>query len=151
MPKIPMELKAPLPPKQIDPFNIIDITPDLYKEYQMVMLNSGYKKWVLNKIHKIAHGYIPGVWLGVKDNGRLVAVCAAGFGGLKDMKVIYGARIEGLAVLPDYRNRGIATMLVSEVINRCRNLGYINIYVAVHSERLAAVKVYKKVGFREVK
>jgi ribosomal protein S18 acetylase RimI-like enzyme len=121
-----------------------------YSEYQKVLLGAGYKKWVRGKITKLAVQYIPRTWLGVRVGQKLVGVCSAEFGAIRGYKQIHSARIAALAVLPKFRGNGIATSIVAAVVRELQELGYKNIYVNVHKENGAAVRVYKKAGFRKI-
>lgn len=122
-----------------------------YKEYKDVLLRSGYPSKGMGKIKARCYEYIPGAWLGLREEGRLVGVCAARFGPLKKMSVPLSASIEALAVIPEVRGKGIASMLVSHVLMSVLDAGYEKVFVAVHTERPAAVRVYEKTGFRRIK
>ena len=130
---------------------VVQIKLDDYKEYQNVLLKSGYKKWAKEKIFRVAGRFIPGMWMGVRVRGRLVGVCAAEFGPGKNVRDVFSARIAALAVMSEYRGKGFATDIVSSIIRKLYDYEYKSIYVAVHKENLPAVKVYKKCGFKKIK
>ena len=56
--------------------------------------------------------------------------------------------IEHLGVLERYRNQGIASKLLSYLIDECINLKYKNITLEVNCNNLEAIKLYKKYNFK---
>ena len=70
-----------------------------------------------------------------------------GFATLEHFPQENKGRIQNNAVLPEYRNRGIGTLLVSRCIEELRNLGVRSIIV--HTAFVpSACRVYEKAGFR---
>jgi len=57
--------------------------------------------------------------------------------------------IDGLYVLEEYRNRGIATSLLNEAINRCKKLKAKYVDINVIDENEVAKYVYKKLDFKD--
>ena len=57
--------------------------------------------------------------------------------------------LDGLYVLEEYRNQGIASKLLNEAIKRCKefNVKYIDIKVMKKNE--IAINIYKKLNFKE--
>lgn len=54
----------------------------------------------------------------------------------------------GLGVLPAFRNRGIASALIGEMVNLCDNwLRITRIELTVYTDNAAALAVYRKYGF----
>ncbi len=49
-----------------------------------------------------------------------------------------------------YRGRGIGTMLVSYLIERCREMGFESIRIVTEKDNVKAIKFFKKLGFRFV-
>lgn len=58
--------------------------------------------------------------------------------------------IENVATFPEYRRRGLASALISEVVARGKRLGYSPIRVSVFIGNDAAQRVYETAGFRVV-
>ncbi len=56
--------------------------------------------------------------------------------------------LETLAVAEDHRRRGIATALVSRLLDAFRERGMDYVSLAVPAEELAARKLYEKLGFQ---
>ena len=57
--------------------------------------------------------------------------------------------LDGLYVLEEYRNKGIATSLLNEAINRCKKLKINHIDINVFEKNEIAKKIYKKLDFME--
>lgn len=56
--------------------------------------------------------------------------------------------LDSMAVLPNYRHRGIATALLKDGIERCRQLGIAQSSMIVSPENPEAEKLYTALGFR---
>lgn len=50
----------------------------------------------------------------------------------------------------DFRNKGIGTKLLNELIDTCRKTGYWSVCVKVFAENNASIALHKKCGFRIV-
>lgn len=62
-----------------------------------------------------------------------------------------GPFVADLIVAPEYRRRGIATSLISEVAHRCRSWGYETLTLRIDSHRhLGAYELYDMLGFETV-
>ena len=59
--------------------------------------------------------------------------------------------LDSMAVLPEYRNRGVATALLKAGIERARQLGIAFATLAVSPEKPAVQRLYESVGFRFLK
>lgn len=57
--------------------------------------------------------------------------------------------LDGLYVLGEYRNHGIANSLLNEAINRCKKLNVKNIDINVMNKNKIAKDIYKKLNFIE--
>ena len=60
------------------------------------------------------------------------------------------ARLYSLAVLKEYRNRGIADRLIKDVIQRLQSLGYTSCSLEVRSKDSATKSLYSKNDFKEI-
>lgn len=60
------------------------------------------------------------------------------------------ARLEHIYVRAPFRQRGIATSLVEELISLARQLGYDRVLLDVMVTRTEAVRLYERLGFRSV-
>ncbi len=56
-------------------------------------------------------------------------------------------RVLSIGVLPEYRNRGIATGLVKQALNRFEQLGVERVRLEVRPENVAAYRLYERLGF----
>ena len=59
------------------------------------------------------------------------------------------AHITNIAVHPNYRKQGIASKLLEELINYCKNKNCTASTLEVRSSNIAAQNLYKKYGFSE--
>lgn len=57
--------------------------------------------------------------------------------------------ITNIAVLSEYRNRGIATKLINEMLNLCKEHGTTYIMLEVRESNIPAQKLYSKFNFTE--
>lgn len=58
--------------------------------------------------------------------------------------------IENMGVLPEYRSKGIGTMLMEECLKWAKSHGFQKTYVNSYFENKMAVEFYKKNGFSEI-
>ena len=58
-------------------------------------------------------------------------------------------KIEGMGVLPDFRRRGYARALMSEILTRAYIKGHTSSELVVLSSNAAAIALYEKYGFKE--
>jgi ribosomal protein S18 acetylase RimI-like enzyme len=73
-----------------------------------------------------------------------VAVCFLGFSTFAAQPLI---NIHDLAVLPEYRGRGIGRRLLQEVEGKARELGCCKLTLEVRVDNLRAKRIYENVGF----
>lgn len=76
-------------------------------------------------------------------NGRLV-----GYMGM--WKIIDECHITNVAVLPEYRNLGIATSLINKMIEICKCSEIVSMTLEVRETNYQAIKLYSKFGFKAV-
>lgn len=79
-------------------------------------------------------------WLVAVENGT---VC----GYVGSQSVLDSADMMNIAVHPEYRNRGIACALVSELIALLKNQNVISLMLEVRVSNESAINLYKKLGF----
>lgn len=60
------------------------------------------------------------------------------------------ATISQIAVLPEYRRKGIGSFLLQEIIDDCSAKRVMNITLEVRKDNINAQKLYKKLGFKEI-
>lgn len=77
-----------------------------------------------------------------KENGKPI-----GFAGV--WTIVDEGHITNIAVHPDYRGRGIGSMLLEELIEKCYSLGCNSLTLEVRASNIAAQNLYKKYLFIE--
>ncbi|MDW5298783.1 MAG: ribosomal protein S18-alanine N-acetyltransferase [Sedimentibacter sp.] len=65
-------------------------------------------------------------------------------------KILDECHITNVAVLPEYRNRGIASMLIDKMIGVCKCSEIKNMTLEVRESNTTAINLYKKFGFFSV-
>jgi len=85
---------------------------------------------------------LKGVAFGIFEDKRLVS-CAASPDILEDLAIIRGVK-----TVPDERNKGYSTSVCSALVRRMHQLGK-ETFLYVSKDNSAALKVYRKIGFRE--
>ncbi|MFA9423369.1 MAG: ribosomal protein S18-alanine N-acetyltransferase [Sedimentibacter sp.] len=78
-----------------------------------------------------------------EENGQVV-----GYMGM--WKILDEGHITNVAVLPEHRNKGIATMLIAKMIEVCKCSEIENMTLEVRESNLSALNLYKKFGFFSV-
>ncbi len=58
--------------------------------------------------------------------------------------------ITNVAVHPNYRKMGIASMLLEKLIEYCRNDGFMFLNLEVRESNIPAIKLYEKFNFKKV-
>lgn len=82
-------------------------------------------------------------WLGIVEQGRLVSVA----GHMRGPR--HTVHIVGVCTHPDERGRGLARVVISELIARARDQGCEGVYLEMYTDNHAAAAVYSALGFRE--
>ncbi len=62
--------------------------------------------------------------------------------------VLHESNILDLAVLPDFRRRGVASLLMNETIGELKKRGCIFVYLKVRASNTGAQKFYELYGFK---
>lgn len=65
-------------------------------------------------------------------------------------RIIDECHITNVAVLPEYRNRGIASMLINKMVEICKCSEIQNMTLEVRQSNLPAINLYEKFGFISV-
>lgn len=65
-------------------------------------------------------------------------------------KICDEGHITNVAVLPEYRKRGIASMLISKMIEVCKCSEITRMTLEVRESNYDAIKVYEKFGFESI-
>lgn len=82
-------------------------------------------------------------WLVAVENGQVLGYVGSQYS--------YGeADMMNLAVVPDFRKRGIGQLLVAELISHLDDLDVKSLTLEVRESNAAAVSLYEKMGFLQV-
>ncbi len=83
------------------------------------------------------------------DGGRPVgiAVCFVGFSTFFAKRLI---NVHDLAVVPEYRYKGVGRRLLERVEATARERGYCKVTLEVHAVNLPAQRLYRNVGFQNI-
>lgn len=82
-------------------------------------------------------------WLVAVENGQVLGYVGSQYG--------YGeADMMNLAVVPNFRNRGIGQQLVTELISHLADLDVKSLTLEVRQSNAAAISLYEKMGFQQV-
>lgn len=79
-------------------------------------------------------------YLLAKENGKILGYC--GF-----WRVSGEAQVTNIAVLPEYRRKGIARILAEKMLDICKDDE--QIVLEVRKSNTAAISLYEQLGFRE--
>jgi ribosomal-protein-alanine N-acetyltransferase len=78
-----------------------------------------------------------------EENGKIM-----GYMGM--WRILDECHITNVAVLPEYRKRGIASMLISKMVEICKCSEILNMTLEVRESNLPAINLYEKFGFISV-
>ncbi len=125
MKKIVIELM-----KDDDIKNVLEVeeksfTIPWHEESFLAELKNNLALYLVAKVENVAVGYV-GVW-----------------------KVLDEGHITNVAVHPDFRKRGIAKALVSELLLLCEEDGITSFTLEVRKSNIVAQNLYKSLGFKE--
>lgn len=87
------------------------------------------------------HGLWPDGLILAEENGRVIGFLLAVVSGPQE------ARILVLAIEPEFRGKGIGTILLRDFISKCVNLGFKWIKLEVRVSNKIAIKFYNRFGF----
>jgi ribosomal protein S18 acetylase RimI-like enzyme len=86
----------------------------------------------------------PDLFLVAEWNGRMIGTIMGGYDGRRGM-------VYHLAVRPEFRKQGVASLLLEEVERRLKDKGCIKCYLLVFADNLDAARFYENRGWREMK
>lgn len=82
-------------------------------------------------------------YLVVKDNSKII-----GFAGIK--VTVPDCDIMNIVVKKDFRNQGIGSLLLKELINLSKSLNVKNLFLEVNEKNTLAILLYNKFGFKKI-
>ena len=88
----------------------------------------------------------------LSDNSKYIVAkldnIIIGFAGIK--LIFDEAELMNIVVKKDFRNKGIASMLLTEIFSICSKCNINNINLEVNENNLLAISLYQKFGFNKV-
>ena len=113
--------------------------PENYSEFFYVDLHEKYPNTFIVAI--------------IEDNivGYIMCRMETGFSELGKWNLTKKGHVVSIAVLPEYRKRGIGTSLMLQAMKEMRNYGMKECYLEVRVSNQIAKNLYRKIGFEEVK
>ncbi|MEH6942361.1 ribosomal protein S18-alanine N-acetyltransferase [Bacillus sp. JJ722] len=78
----------------------------------------------------------------LEEEGKIIGYCGAWL-------VIDEAHITNIAVLPQYRGRGLGEALLNKMIDKCREVHIERMTLEVRVSNIVAQSLYKKLGFQD--
>jgi len=89
--------------------------------------------------------------IGEKIVGYLMCRVEIGFSEIKRLGIVKKGHIVSIAVLPEYRNKGIGYALVTQALNGVKAYNVSEIYLEVRISNDVAINLYKKLEFKPIK
>jgi len=125
-------------------FDLINVNRDLKYVKDIFLIDSicfAHDNWSENLIqNEISKGI---------SNYIVCVSCNDVIGYLSYRIVFDEAELDRIAVLPNYRNKGIASLLMQEFIDNCSKNKTLKITLEVRQSNENAILLYKKFGFSE--
>ncbi len=95
-------------------------------------------------------GFLPGAtWLVMHDRGGGSIDFCGTVQGIRDQSG--SGSIQNLGITPEHRGRGLGTCLLHQALGGFREAGLKRAFLEVTAKNAAAVRLYRRVGFRHVK
>lgn len=89
--------------------------------------------------------------LSSNNSKYIVAISKGKVIGFAGIKIAYDqADIMNIVTKKDYRNKGIGTLLLNELISICKEFKANSIFLEVNENNKPAIKLYEKVGFESI-
>ena len=79
--------------------------------------------------------------------GYMMCKTEYGFSNFKKLGFVKKGHMVSVAVLPEYRQKGIGKSIITKSIQRIHDTGCAEFYLEVRSSNFAAVKMYESLGF----
>ena len=133
-----------LEPEHFQNFNIRRMTSGDIPSVLEIDLLSFPNPWPKNSYeYEINHNPNSRPWIGSIFDGEIETICSfAVFWNIVDE-----THIGTIAVHPDYRNRGLGTGILRELLLISKKEGMVRVLLEVRESNLHAIKMYKKFGF----
>ncbi len=142
---LPLYLKKPQAQRQLEEASKnIEITPMSLEDFNQIAdtLTSDFDAFWSSSILKEELNAENSNYLVAKWNQKIV-----GFAGIKIL--MDEADIMNIVVKKDYRNQGIGSLLLENLIDVSKNLNLTTITLEVMEENYPAIHLYRKLGFEQ--
>ena len=130
-------------------FRIEDVRRVMY--INTLCLPENYSEFFYVDLHeKYPNTFIVAI---IEDNivGYIMCRMETGFSELGKWNLTKKGHVVSIAVLPEYRKRGIGTSLMLQAMKEMRNYGMKECYLEVRVSNQIAKNLYRKIGFEEIK
>ncbi|HSM55663.1 MAG TPA: GNAT family N-acetyltransferase [Candidatus Sulfomarinibacteraceae bacterium] len=118
-------------------------TLDAEGRHTLDRMSLAQQPWIVLQLRKMMDGMVPGfVW---QESGKVIGNVSVLTTSVKGRYLV-----ANVAVHPDYRRRGIARMLMEEVIDLVEARGGRQILLQVKDDNLAAIRLYEGLHFDEI-
>ena len=98
--------------------------------------------WSKNSIEEEMNNMLA-YFIVAKDDEKVVGFAMCWF-------IMDECHIGNIAVTPSYRKQGVASLLLDELLSKCKEHGTTYILLEVRASNIPAQNLYKKYGFEEV-
>jgi mycothiol synthase len=116
-------------------------------EYVRLMAAAGFEGWNDEKIADLQMRVLPNGFFVIEHlaKRRLVATATAQHRPIKPFR--YGGELGWVAGDPKHRGKGLGLAVCAAVVKRLIDAGYFNVFLLTDDFRLAAIRIYFKLGF----
>jgi len=115
--------------------------------YVALMMKAGFQSWSREQLAQTLPSVLPGGFFVVEHaaTGALVATAMARHRPIEGHP--FGGELSWVAADPEHKGRGLGMAVSAAVVARFLRAGYRRIYLLTDDHRLAAIKVYLRLGF----
>lgn len=123
----------------VEEYQIYDFLVKVKNEFPIPLDDKTDIKTTAHKLYTVGSVFC------IKNGGQIVGL-VAGYNNNVEDKLGY---VSVLALLNEFRGKGLATMLVESFLEESKSAGMSKVFLLTHSTNISAIKLYKKIGFYE--